>query len=74
LGMLADAVREAMDAGLLMEGDAGAVAEVLWAAAHGVVSLELAGHFTPEVAEERYRTLCWAAIAPFMAGRESGGG
>lgn len=74
LGMLAKAVREAMDAGVLVEGDAGAVAEVLWAAAHGVVSLELAGHFTPEVAAERYRTLCWAALAPFLAGQESGGG
>ena len=73
LGMLAGAVREAMDAGVLVEGDAEAVAEVLWAAAHGVVSLELAGHFTPEVAEERYRTLCWAAMAPFLVERESRG-
>lgn len=72
LGMLAKAVREAMDAGVLVDGDAGAVAEVLWAAAHGVVSLELAGHFTPEVAAERYRTLCWAAMASFLVGRESG--
>jgi AcrR family transcriptional regulator len=74
LGMLADAVREAMDAGVLIEGDPKAVAEVLWAAAHGVVSLELAGHFTPEVAQDRYRTLCWAALAPFLVGPESGGG
>lgn len=73
LGMLAEAVREAMNAGVLVEGDAGAVAEVLWAAAHGVVSLELAGHLAPEVAEERYRTLCWAAMAPFLVEREAGG-
>lgn len=70
LGMLAEAVREAMDAGVLVRADAGAVAEVLWAAAHGVVSLELAGHFGPEVAEERYRTLTRAALAPFFAGTE----
>jgi AcrR family transcriptional regulator len=72
LGMLADAVQEGMDSGVLVEGDARAVAEVLWAAAHGVVSLELAGHFTPEVATEHYRTLCWAAMAPFLVERESG--
>ena len=74
LAMLASAVREAMDAGVLVDGDAGAVAEVLWAAAHGVVSLELTGYFTPEVAAEHYRTLCQAAMAPFLAGRESGSG
>lgn len=74
LGMLAEAVREAMDAGVLVEGEAGAVAEVLWAAAHGVVSLELAGHFEPDVAVERYRTLCWAAMTPFLVEREDGGG
>lgn len=74
LGMLAEAVREAMDAGVMVEGDAGAVAEVLWAAAHGVVSLELAGHFEPDVGAQRYRTLCWAAMAPFLVERESGEG
>jgi AcrR family transcriptional regulator len=72
LGKLADAVQEGMDSGVLVEGDARAVAEVLWAAAHGVVSLELAGHFAPEVATERYRTLCRAAMAPFLVKRESG--
>lgn len=72
LGMLAKAVREAMDAGVFVDGDAGAVAEILWAAAHGVVSLELAGHFSPEVAAERYRTLCRAAMASFLAEPESG--
>jgi AcrR family transcriptional regulator len=74
LGMLAGAVRDAMDAGVLVEGDAGAVAEVLWAAAHGVVSLELAGHFEPDVAVERYHTLCWAAMAPFLVERKDGEG
>lgn len=68
IGALADAVRESMAAGILLPGDAEAVAEVLWAAAHGVVSLELAGHFPdPEVAVDRYRTLAWAALTPFLA-------
>lgn len=71
LGVLADAVREGIAAGFLIPSDPDAVAEVLWAAAHGVVSLELAGHFPdPEVAADRYRTLTRAALAAFMAGSE----
>jgi AcrR family transcriptional regulator len=67
LGVLADAVRDGMAAGALRSGDAGAAAEVLWAAAHGVVSLELAGHFPdPAVAADRFRTLCWAALTPLL--------
>ena len=43
------------------------VAEVLWAAVHGVVSLELAGHFPgPEAAADRFQTLTSAAIVPFL--------
>lgn len=68
LAVLAEAVREGMAAGFLLPGDAQAVAEVLWAAAHGVVSLELAGHFPDaETAEARYRTLTRAALAAFLA-------
>jgi AcrR family transcriptional regulator len=68
LGVLEDAVREAIDAGILIPAEADAVAEVLWAAAHGVVSLEIAGHFPdPEVAADRYRTLTRAALAAFRA-------
>jgi AcrR family transcriptional regulator len=75
LGVLVEAVQDAMDAGVLVRGDAMAVAEVLWASAHGVVSLELAGHFPePGVAEERYRTLTRAALAPFFASGERRGG
>jgi hypothetical protein len=61
-------VRAAIDEGILIPADAEAVAEVLWAAAHGVVSLELAGHFPdPDVAADRYRTLTRAALAAFLA-------
>lgn len=65
--MLAQAVAEAMDEGLLVKGDAAAAAEVMWTAAHGVVSLEIAGHLDPTVAAERYTTRVRAVIAPFLA-------
>lgn len=68
LAPLTAAIRDAMEAGVLVAGDPQEVAEVCWAAAHGVVSLELAGHFPDtEVATRRFRTLCWAAILPFIA-------
>jgi AcrR family transcriptional regulator len=67
LEVLTDAVRACMDAGALRAGDPRAVTEVLWAAVHGAVSLELAGHFPdPEVAAERFRTLAAAAALPFL--------
>jgi AcrR family transcriptional regulator len=67
LAVLGDVVRACMDAGVLRAGDPRAVAEVLWAAVHGAVSLELAGHFPdPEVAADRFRTLATAAATPFL--------
>ncbi|MGI8336470.1 TetR/AcrR family transcriptional regulator [Actinomadura scrupuli] len=42
--ILGEAVSACADAGLLTVGDPAVVAEVLWATAHGLVSLELAGH------------------------------
>lgn len=69
LEVLARAVRAAMDAGALRPGDPQAVAEVLWAAVHGVVSLELAGHFPDPAGADRFRSLTSAAILPFLPGR-----
>jgi AcrR family transcriptional regulator len=67
LEVLARAVRAAMDAGALRAGDPQPVAEVLWAAVHGVVSLELAGHFPgPGAAADRFQTLTSAVIVPFL--------
>ena len=67
LEVLARAVRAAMDAGALRPGDSQPVAEVLWAAVHGVVSLELAGHLPdPEAGADRFRSLASAAILPFL--------
>jgi AcrR family transcriptional regulator len=67
LAVLERAVAAGMDAGDLVRDDPRAVAEVLWAAVHGAVSLELAGHFpSPEVAAERFHTLASAAATPFL--------
>ena len=67
LHVLARAVGAAMEAQALAPGDPQAVAEVLWAAVHGVVSLELAGHFAdPGIALDRFRTLASAAVLPFL--------
>jgi AcrR family transcriptional regulator len=69
LDVLTQAVRAAIEAGVLRPSDPRAVAEVLWAAVHGVVSLELAGHFPdPEVAADRFQTLASAAVLPFLPG------
>lgn len=68
LEVLTRAVRAAMDAGALRPGDPQPVAEVLWAAVHGVVSLELAGHFPdPATGADRFRSLASAAILPFRS-------
>jgi AcrR family transcriptional regulator len=72
LEVLARAVRAAMDEGALRAGDPQPVAEVLWAAVHGVVSLELAGHFPgPGAAADRFQTLTSAAILPFLPDQRS---
>ena len=68
LEVLARAVRAAMDAGALRPGDPQPVAEVLWAAVHGVVSLELAGQFPHKAAAaHRLRTQATAPHLPFLS-------
>lgn len=68
LGALTEIVEACMEAGVLRRGDAGFVAEVLTAAAHGAVSLELSHYFwTRADAEERYATLTSAAAQAFAA-------
>jgi hypothetical protein len=55
-----------MDAGVLRRGDPLFIAQVLTAAAHGAVSLELSHYFwSREGAEERYATLTRAAAEAF---------
>ena len=65
---LAAIVQECIDAGVIKElADPGFVAEILIAAAHGAVSLEIAGHFDdPDRADERFAVLSAASLEPFL--------
>lgn len=62
---LIDAVQDCMAAGIYRPGDPVAVAEVLVAAAHGVISFELAGVFVPS--PERYAAASRAVIEWFVS-------
>ncbi|MER8041614.1 TetR/AcrR family transcriptional regulator [Streptomyces sp. NPDC094032] len=62
----ADAVAACMTAGIFRPGDAHELAKLLWAASHGAVSLEIAGHFTPEEAAARYDALMTAVARSFL--------
>jgi AcrR family transcriptional regulator len=67
LGVLAEAVAAAQAAGRLDDGvEAQHVAEVLWAAAHGAVSLELAGHLEGDGAASVFTDLTSAAASPYL--------
>lgn len=48
------------------DADAEEIADTLWAAAHGVISLERAGHFPGDLGERRFRTLTAAAVTSFL--------
>jgi AcrR family transcriptional regulator len=59
---LVDAVEECMSAGELAPADPELVADALWALVHGLVSLELGGHFASAAAAERCFAAAGAAI------------
>ena len=65
LAKLRSAVDSCIDAGAFGRIDAGEVAEILWAAWHGAVSLELSGHFPQEGAAHRYERLVAAVVRAF---------
>ena len=67
--VLVEAVRDCIDAGVFKSStDPRFAAEILIAAAHGAVSLELSGHFDdPEQADERFSVLTGASVLPFLA-------
>jgi AcrR family transcriptional regulator len=67
LHILVDAVAGCIAAGIFRPADPAHVAGVLWAAAHGAVSLELAGHEGAVDAEARFQDLLAAAAAWFFA-------
>jgi AcrR family transcriptional regulator len=66
LRILVDAVAEAQAAGQVAGSDPQHVAEVLWAAAHGAVSLELTGHLSGDDATRTFADLTAAAAARFV--------
>lgn len=61
------AVQACIDSKVFRPGDAYEISKLLWAAAHGAVSLEIAGHFPPETAAHRYDTLMTALGQSFLA-------
>lgn len=65
---LAAIVRECQLAAVLTEqADPGFISEILIAAAHGAVSLELSGHFDdPKRADRRFAVLTAASVEPFL--------
>jgi AcrR family transcriptional regulator len=67
LQTLIDAVLAAQAAGRLAGEDPEHIARVLWAAAHGAVSLELAGYLGDE-AEPVFEHLVTTALAPYAPG------
>jgi AcrR family transcriptional regulator len=67
LQVLVDAVADCVEAGVFRAEDPAHVARVLWAAAHGAVSLELAGYEGAIDAEARFDDLITAAADWFMA-------
>ncbi|MER8100188.1 TetR/AcrR family transcriptional regulator [Kitasatospora sp. NPDC094016] len=64
------AVEACMAAGILRPGDAYELSKLFWAASHGAVSLELAGHFPAAEAGRRYDALM-AAVARAFSTRPS---
>jgi AcrR family transcriptional regulator len=67
LQVLVDAVAGAEEAGWVTDAEPQHVAEVLWAAAHGAVSLELAGHLAEDAAARVFSDLTTAALARFLS-------
>jgi AcrR family transcriptional regulator len=68
LAVLHTAAQRCIAAGIFRpDADPDEITDVLWAAAHGTISLERAGHIAPAAAALRYRTLTTAAAAAFAA-------
>jgi AcrR family transcriptional regulator len=67
LDVLREAVRTCVAAGVFRaDADVDEITDTLWAAAHGVISLERGGHFPNGLGEQRYRVLTGAAVAAFL--------
>lgn len=65
--LLVSGVADCLEAGLLRGAEPAEIADMLWMAVHGAVSLEISGFFEEEEAEQRYRLLCTSVLTPFLA-------
>ncbi|SEG82885.1 DNA-binding transcriptional regulator, AcrR family [Nonomuraea solani] len=65
--LLVRGVMSCLETGALRGAAAEEVADVLWMAMHGAVSLEISGFFDQDVAARRYRLLCTSVLSPFLA-------
>ncbi|MEV4178115.1 TetR/AcrR family transcriptional regulator [Nonomuraea sp. NPDC049709] len=68
--LLVRGVAACLEAGSLRGAEAVEIADVLWMAMHGAVSLEISGYFDRAEAERRYRLLCTSVLTPFLAPEE----
>lgn len=67
LEVLREAVRDCAETGIFRpDVDVNEVTDIIWAAAHGSITLEFAGYFTAATAERRYQTLTRAAVSAFL--------
>ncbi|MFZ3494899.1 TetR/AcrR family transcriptional regulator [Streptomyces sp. 5.8] len=67
LEVLREAVRACAATGVFRPAvDVDEVTDIIWAAAHGSITLELAGHFPARTAEQRYQTLTRAAVSAYL--------
>lgn len=64
------AVADCLRAGRLAGGEPREIADLLWMAVHGAVSLEISGYFGAAEASSRYDKLCVSVITPFLPPHE----
>ncbi|WP_327583047.1 TetR/AcrR family transcriptional regulator [Nonomuraea sp. NBC_00507] len=64
--LLVRRVQDCLEPGLLRGGTAEEIADLLWMAVHGAVSLEISGFFHEPEATRRYRALCSSVLSPFL--------
>ncbi|MEU0571021.1 TetR/AcrR family transcriptional regulator [Nonomuraea sp. NPDC005983] len=64
--ILVEGVARCLEEGRLRGGTAEEIADVLWMAMHGAVSLEISGYFDEPMSSQRYRLLCDSVLTPFL--------
>ncbi|TMR98122.1 TetR/AcrR family transcriptional regulator [Nonomuraea basaltis] len=64
--LLVRGVRACLEQGLLRGGTAEEIADLLWMAIHGAVSLEITGFYHQAEAAQRCRALCSSVLTPFL--------